>query len=66
MGYLAFLISNVAKITGVEMWLKLKFRGPRSTVTVHDAKIIESFSNTSTSLNSNIAMIEQTYTLHPK
>jgi len=27
-------------MTGVDTWIKFKFRGPRSTITIYDPKVI--------------------------
>jgi len=47
----------VAKIASVDMWVNFKFKGPRSTITVYDTKMIESFSNTSALQNSNLVVL---------
>lgn len=57
MGYLGFMIWNVAKIAGAEMWVNFKFKGPRSTITIYDTKMIETFSNTSVLQNSNLIVL---------
>lgn len=66
LGYLGFVIWNVAKIAGVEMWVGFRFKGPRSTITVCDTKMVEMYSSTSSVQNSNLNVLEQTYLLHPK
>ncbi len=66
LGYLGFLIENVARIAGVEMWIKFKFRGPKSTITIYDPKVIDTYSNTSMVQNANLVILEQTFVLHPK
>lgn len=48
------------------MWVNFKFKGPRSTITVYDTKMIETFSNTSALQNSNLVVLEQTFLLHKK